>query len=301
MRTRFTLAVVLIFGLAIAATLMAQQAPPARGAQAPPAPAGAQGARGRGAPTNFPAQQRPAGDPAVVARGNQLYALHCRSCHGPDLRGGELGGTNLLRSALVLNDQFGELVYPVVRDGRNNPGMQPMPPNPLSQEEVAAIAAYLHSVQATARGQGSPPAPLVSPVLNVLVGDANAGRAYFAAKCGTCHSATGDLAGIGSRQTNPTQLQNLWVGGGGGRGANAAAVTATVSLPNGQKVEGRVARIDNFVLILNLADGSQRSFRRDGDSPKIDLRDPREAHRQLLPTYTDKDIHDVTAYLVTLK
>jgi cytochrome c oxidase cbb3-type subunit 3 len=237
----------------------------------------------------------------VVARGNQLYALHCRSCHGPDLRGGELGGTNLLRSALVLNDQFGELVYPVVRDGRNNPGMQPMPPNPLSQEEVAAIAAYLHSVQATARGQGSPPAPLVSPVLNVLVGDANAGRAYFAAKCGTCHSATGDLAGIGSRQTNPTQLQNLWVGGGGGRGANAAAVTATVSLPNGQKVEGRVARIDNFVLILNLADGSQRSFRRDGDSPKIDLRDPREAHRQLLPTYTDKDIHDVTAYLVTLK
>src|SRR5688572_14977051 len=148
MGTKITLAVTLISVAALTVTLAAQG-----GAPAPP-PAGgrgaaAQGARGRGAPTNFPAQQRPPGDPAVVARGNQLYAIHCQACHGADLRGGELGGTNLLRSALVLNDQSGELIFPVVRDGRNNPGMLPMPPNKLTEEEVQAIAAYLHSVQAT--------------------------------------------------------------------------------------------------------------------------------------------------------
>jgi cytochrome c oxidase cbb3-type subunit 3 len=102
---------------------------------------------------------------------------------------------------------------------------------------------------------------------------------------------------------NPTQLQNFWVGGGGGGrgGGNATPVTATVTLQNGQKVEGRLGRIDDFIVILNFEDGTSRSFRREGDTPKIDIRDPRDAHRKLLPTYTDKDIHDVTAYLVTLK
>ena len=55
-------------------------------------------------PATFPAQQRPAGDPAVIARGGSLYAIQCRSCHGVDLRGGDLGGPNLLRSQLVLSD-----------------------------------------------------------------------------------------------------------------------------------------------------------------------------------------------------
>jgi cytochrome c oxidase cbb3-type subunit 3 len=281
------------------------------GAQGPPAPQGgrggqgaggaaAQGNRGRGGTTSFPAQQRPPGDPAVIARGNTLYGIQCRACHGPDLRGGELGGTNLLRSAVLLNDQAGELIIPVVREGRNNPGMAPMPPMTLPDDDVKAIAEYLHSITAQARGQGSPP-PGPPVTLNILAGDANAGRAYFAAKCAACHSVTGDLAGIGGRVTNPTQLQNLWVGGRGGRGQAATPVTATVTLPSGLKFEGRVARMDNFYLNLILEDGTSRSFHRDGDTPKVEVRDPREAHRKLLPTYTDKDIHDVTAYLVTLK
>jgi cytochrome c oxidase cbb3-type subunit 3 len=203
---------------------------------------------------------------------------------------------------LVLNDQFGELIQPVVQQGRQNPGLPSMPAIALSPDDVKAIAAYLHSIVATARGQGSPPAgPPIT--LNVLVGDANAGRAYFASKCSSCHSATGDMMGIGTRMPNPTQLQNFWVGGGGGGrgGGNATPVTATVTLQNGQKVEGRLGRIDDFIVILNFEDGTSRSFRREGDTPKIDIRDPRDAHRKLLPTYTDKDIHDVTAYLVTLK
>jgi cytochrome c oxidase cbb3-type subunit 3 len=272
------------------------------------APAQGQGGRGGrgggggggGAPTTtFPGQQRPSGDPAVIAKGNSLYGIHCRVCHGPDLRGGDQGGPNLLRSQLVLNDQSGELILPVVQEGRRNPGMPVMPPISVSPDDVKAIAEYIHSVVATQRPQGAPPAgPPVT--LNVLVGDEDAGRAYFMSKCSGCHSTTGDLAGIGSRQPNPTQLQSFWVGGGGARGGVPTPVTVTVT-QNGEKIEGRLGRIDDFVVILTLEDGTSRSFRRDGDAPKVEIHDPRDAHRHLLPGYTDKDIHDVTAYLVTLK
>jgi cytochrome c oxidase cbb3-type subunit III len=259
------------------------------------------GGRGAAAPTNFPAQQRVPGDPATIARGNTLYGIHCRSCHGADLRGGDQGGPNLLRSEIVLNDQAGELILPVVQQGRQNQGMPPMPAISLPPDDIKAIAEYIHSVTATARGQGSPPpGPPIN--LNIVVGDAVAGKAYFDSKCSSCHSATGDLMGISTRINNPTQLQNTWVGGGaGGRGGNATPVSVTVTLPTGQKVEGRLGRIDDFIVVLELEDGTSRSFRREGNSPRVDIRDPRAAHRQLWPTYTDKDIHDVTAYLVTLK
>jgi cytochrome c oxidase cbb3-type subunit 3 len=266
--------------------------------------AGARGARGGGNPNaTFPAQQRPPGDPDLIARGNALYGIHCRACHGVDLRGGDQGGPNLLRSQLVLNDQAGELILPVVRDGLRNPGAAAMPALGLAADDIRAIAEYIHSVVATSRGQGAPP-PGPPVTLNVLVGDANAGRTYFASKCAGCHSADGDLKGIGARVPDSAQLQNTWVAGArgaGGRGGGAARVTATVTLPSGQRIEGRLARIDDFIVVLTLEDGSSRSFRRDGDIPKIDIQDPREPHRKLLPTYTDKEIHDLTAYLVTLK
>jgi cytochrome c oxidase cbb3-type subunit 3 len=299
------LATAALFWLACITVVLASQGgtPPAAAVQGnAPAPgaAPAQTGGGRGGLTSFPAQQRPPGNPALIARGNSLYGIHCRLCHGADLRGGEQGGPNLLRSALVLNDQAGELIFPVVRDGRQRPGFPTMPPLVLTSDDVKAIAEYLHSILATARGQGSPPAgPPVD--LHVLAGNAAAGRAYFEAKCAGCHSATGDLSGIGARIADPTQLQNFWVAGGGGRGSAAARVTATVTLPSGEKVEGQLGRIDDFILILNLPDGTSRSFRRDGDVPQIEIRDPREGHRKLWPVYEDKDIHDVTAYLATLK
>jgi cytochrome c oxidase cbb3-type subunit 3 len=236
----------------------------------------------------------------MTARGKTLYEIHCRLCHGADLRGGEQGGSNLLRSGVALNDQAGELLQPVIREGRKNPGLPSMPANDLSTDDIHAIAEYIHSVLALGQRQGGPP-PGPPVTLNVVVGDANAGRAYFEAKCAGCHSATGDLRGIASRITNPTQLQNAWVAGGtGGRGA-ITPVTATVTLPSGEKVEGRVIRSDEFIIALALADGTSRSFRRDGDVPKVEIRNPREGHIKLLPAYTDKDIHDLTAYLVTLK
>ena len=260
-----------------------------------PAPAaqGGRGARGggQGAPTQgFPAQQRPPGDATLISRGNILYGIHCRSCHGADLRGGEQGGPNLLRSEVTMNDQSGELIQPVVREGRRNPGMPPMPAIDLSADDIRAIAEYIHSILATARGQGNPP-PGPPVTLNVLVGDASAGRSYFEAKCSSCHSATGDLRGIGSRLGSPTQLQNLWVAGGaGGRGGGTTPTTATVTLRGGQKVEGRVIRSDDFIIALAMADGTSRSFRRDGDMPKVEIHNPREGHIKLLPGYTSRNI-----------
>jgi cytochrome c oxidase cbb3-type subunit 3 len=154
--------------------------------------------------------------------------------------------------------------------------------------------------------------------LKVLVGDAASGERYFSARCGSCHSPTGDLKGIGARNLGPAQLQNLWLAGGSARGGGARGAvtlggprpapmttrreaTVVVTLPGGQTYEGRLERIDEFMVSLTERDGTPRSFRRTGEVPKVDVRDPLEAHRNLLPTYTDKDIHDVTAYLAGLK
>jgi cytochrome c oxidase cbb3-type subunit 3 len=314
MRPKNGLALAAILLMTCIAVRLSAEGPPA-GAQGPPGQGPGQGGRGRGQAT-FPAQQRPPGDPALIARGKTLFEINCRLCHGADLRGGDMGGVNLLRSNLVLTDQHGELILPVVRSGRQNPGMPVMPPFPqIADDDVKALADYIHSVAATMRGQGNPPPGSEPAVLNIVVGDANAGKAYFAAKCASCHSATGDLQGIGMRYADPVQLQNSWVsGGGGGRGgrggrggaaaggaARSREVTVTVTTPSGQKLEGRLDRIDDFVVTLTPADGMQRSVRRTGDVPKVEIHDPLEGHQKLLTVYTDKDMHDVTAYLVTLK
>src|SRR4029453_11450415 len=211
---------VILFLTAIAVRLPAQAPapapPPAPGGQAPAGPP--QGGRGRGQAT-FPAQQRTLADPAGIARGKTLFEINCRLCHGADLRGGDMGGVNLLRSDLVLRDQHGELILPVVKGGRQNPGMPVMPPFPqIPDDDVKAIAEYIHAVAFTMRGQGNPPPGTEPAVLNIVVGDPNAGKAYFAAKCSSCHSATGDLQGIATRISDPVQLQNAWVAGGGGGG-----------------------------------------------------------------------------------
>jgi cytochrome c oxidase cbb3-type subunit 3 len=269
-------------------------------------------------PREFPAHQRALADPAVIERGSTLYGIHCRLCHGPDLRGGDLGGVNLLRSQLVLNDQDGEQILPVVTQGRSNPGSPPMPPLALGTDDVKAIAAYLHSMLAKAARQGGPP-PGPALELNIVVGDPAAGQAYFAANCASCHSPTGDLQGLAKRYPEPMQLQNVWVGGravgrrgppgaggpafAGGDDAPARTgkpVTVAVTTPTG-RVEGKLERIDDFIVVLTQADGTRRSFRRTGATPQVQITDPLAGHKKLLVKHTDKDIHDVTAYLVTLK
>lgn len=248
----------------------------------------------------FDAQQRPPGDSQVIARGQALYGIHCRGCHGIDLRGGDLGGPNLLRSQIVLRDRAGERIWPVLRDGQSTPGGSSMPPQSLSETDAQAVAAYMHSVLARATPQGGPPrGPALE--LNIVVGDAAAGREYFAANCASCHSAAGDLAGIAARIPEPMTLQNTWVRGHRRRAARPP-VSVTVTPPSGARVSGTLVRLDDFIVALTTADGRQRSFSRRGrTAPRVDIDDPLARHTELLGLYTDENIHDVTAYLGTLK
>jgi small nuclear ribonucleoprotein (snRNP)-like protein len=96
--------------------------------------------------------------------------------------------------------------------------------------------------------------------------------------------------------------------GAGGRGTNAEEapshvppVTVSVTLPSGQTFEGRLNRIDDFNVTLIDSEGYEHTFSRNGDEPKVVIHDPLEPHRQLLSKYTDKEIHDITAYLETIK
>ena len=275
---------VLAAALATAA-MMTAQPPAATPAARPPA------ARPPAYPTRAPA------DPAALDRGRALYGVHCNFCHGSDARGGE-GGPNLLRSQLVLNDKNGETTAPVIQNGRPDQGM---PKFPMTLAQIADIAAYIHSFKV-----GGYDISRMVP-LSILAGDAKTGADTFRAKCGSCHSVTGDLKGIGARISDAKTLQNTFLmpGGGGSRSGPALThvppTTVTVTLPSGEKVEGVLGRIDDFIVTLRPADGVSRTIRRDGDTPKVEIHDPLQPHKDLLPTYTDKEIHDLTAYLVTVK
>ena len=247
----------------------------------------------------YDAQQRPPGDPALIARGQALYGIHCRGCHGIDLRGGDLGGPNLLRSQLVLRDRQGELIWPVIRDGQSTPGVASMPPQSLPENDARAVAEYIHSILATSSRQGGPP-PGPEHELDIVTGNAAAGRAYFEATCASCHSADGDLAGIATRIPDPKTLQNTWVRGRQ-RGASRPPVRVTVTEATGVRTEGRLDRIDDFLVALTTDDGRRRSFSRRSGTPRVEVADPLARHAELLSVYADPDIHNVTAYLVTLK
>jgi cytochrome c oxidase cbb3-type subunit 3 len=286
--------------LAVAATAqLSGQAPAQAPPQPPPQPSRGAAPAGGGARQDYPV--RPPADPAIVERGRALYGVHCAFCHGPEARGGDGGGPNLLRSELVLNDQNGELVAPVVQNGRP-PGM---PKVDLTTAEISDIATFIHSFRVGGYdvSRSRPP--------SIVVGDAAAGVNVFKSKCSSCHSTDGDLKGFGAKFTEARQLQQTWLmpplpGRGGAPPAgtpvlNVPFATVTVTLPSGQKIDGRLVRIDDFIVSLLQDDGTPRSFHRQGDVPKVDIHDPLEAHRRLLPTYTDKEIHDLTAYLVTVK
>jgi cytochrome c oxidase cbb3-type subunit 3 len=236
---------------------------------------------------------RPPADPAVVERGHQIFSANCSFCHGSDARGGE-GGPNLIRSQLVLDDKDGELITTVVQNGRVNKGM---PKFDLTTPEVVSIAAYLHSIPVGGRAA-------TTGTVNALVGDAAAGEAYFngPGKCATCHSVTGDLARIGGKYRDVRALQGAMLSGDGrGEASEAQRKTVTVTLANGQVVEGRLDQIDDFLVGLTDANGQYHSYARHDGSPKVVVTDPLQPHLDMLRTLQDDDIHNLTAYLVTLK
>lgn len=258
----------------------------------------------------FPSQVRELAPPEVLARGEVVYEGLCRACHGQDLRGGDQGGPNLLRSQVVLNDEHGELIGEVIQNGRNNPGTPEMPPLQVPAEDRVAVAEYIHSVWARQSGQGGPP-PGEAVALDIVVGDAEAGKAWFNLQCVSCHSVTGDLQGIASRIPDPENLQNSWVAGrrwgapDPDADSSRRVVRATVTLSNGESVSGVLNRRDDFVISLTGEDGEYHSFtlheNTDPEVTAIVIDDPLERHRELLSALTNEIMHDVTAYLVTLK
>ena len=279
-----------------------EQEPPAAAGGRAGGRAGGPGAGRRG--PNFPQQTRKLAGPEVIARGKAVYGVNCTACHGADLRGGDQGGPSLLRSLVALSDQHGETIAPIVRGARQDKGM---PGFNLNDDDVTAVAEYIHSVLAKVGVQARPPGSVDPSTLNVLVGNAAAGESYFRGKCSACHSPSGDLKGIAAKYPEPRTLQNTWVsgGGGGGRGGRGGGggrpSTVTVTLATGEKLEGRLVRKDDFIVTLVQADGTRRSIEREGDLPKVEVHDPQEAHKKFLPTLDDKEMHDVTAYLATLK
>jgi cytochrome c oxidase cbb3-type subunit III len=231
----------------------------------------------------------PAAD--AVERGQKQFVIQCAGCHGSDARG-EDNGPDLVRSVIVLDDERGSLIGPVLRKGFPNEGM---PAFELSDAQIQDLAAFLRERTQAAINRNA------YPLQNLLTGDAKAGEAYFngAGRCNTCHSATGDLSGLASRFT-PAQLQTRFLYPRGGRGgAPPKPATTTVTPRSGPAVSGTLEFIDDFTVGLRDAEGYYRSFSR--DAAKVDVQDPLAAHAQLLKQYTDKNMHDVLAYLVTLK
>lgn len=283
-----------------------QKPPNTNTGNTPVPPAGAPAATQAAQPPNTGRVRRsaypdhPPADPASVARGKAVFGVNCAFCHGSDARGGE-GGPNLIRSELVLNDRNGELIATVVLNGRIDKGM---PKFNLPMSTITDIASYVHSFKVGGYDISRQQPP------SILVGNAKAGEAYFNAQCSGCHSLTGDLKSFGSKFADPKLLQQAYLmPGGSGRGfpgqqaadIKVSPTTVTVTTSDGQKVEGKLGKIDDFLVTLTDNEGNERSFRREGDTPQVEIHDPLKPHRDLLPKYTDKDIHDLTAFLVTVK
>ena len=237
---------------------------------------------------------RPVPPADAVERGQKQFVVQCGSCHGANARGDD-DGPDLVRSEIVLDDEQGNLIGPLLRKGRPNEGM---PAFDLSDAQIKDLAAFLRERTQAAINRNA------YPLQNLLTGDAKAGEAYFngAGRCNTCHSATGDLAGIASK-FEPARLQTRFLYPRGGRGGPGSAqgkpTTVTVISRTGPVVSGTLEFMDDFTVGLRDAEGYYHSFGR--DSFLLDVQDPLAEHVQLLKQYTDKNMHDVLAYLATLK
>ena len=234
-----------------------------------------------------------------IREGEVRFAAQCGFCHGKDAAGGE-SGPDLTRSELVAQDTRGDKVTPVIRAGRPNNGMPAF--KDLPEGEVNAIVAFVHSQMDKFAELGGGRRS-VEPA-DLATGNAEAGRAYFngAGKCGSCHSATGDLAGIGKRLQGLNLLRRMLYPGGGFGGGGGSAPTpakATFTLASGQTVTAPVAAEDDFSVTVLDPLGARQTYQK--SAVKVKVEEPLAAHFELLGKYTDADMHNVYAYLESLK
>jgi cytochrome c oxidase cbb3-type subunit III len=228
-------------------------------------------------------------DPKVAAEGQKIFAPTCGFCHGSEGRGAS--GPDLLRSSIVLDDNQGELIGKTVHEGRPGKGMPAFPS--LTDQQISEIAEYLHLQVELAANRGT------YQVLNIVTGNAKAGQAFFngGGKCSGCHSASGDLAHVGAKY-KPADLQQTFL-----YPASTAKPTkpkVTVILANGKELTGTLKHLDDFSVSFYDTAGSYHSVEL-GKGVSVKVEDKLEAHRKMLDQYTNQQMHDLTAYLVTLK
>jgi cytochrome c oxidase cbb3-type subunit 3 len=240
-------------------------------------------------------------DQAAVDRGQQAFTANCAFCHGANAKGGE-SGPDLIRSVLVLDDEGGKEIGELLKTGRQDQGM---PKFDLPPQLVSDIALFLHKRITDAAFRQT------YTVLDVLTGNANEGEAFFngAGACAKCHAAAGDFKGIGSKY-DAEALQSRMVMPprrlGNTPTANSDKLplrpTATVTVAGGKTFSGVLMRMTDFDVTIRDASNAVHTFSRvTEDNPKIEKKDPLQAHLDMLPKWKDSDIHNVTAYLVTLK
>ncbi|MEO7270472.1 MAG: c-type cytochrome [Vicinamibacterales bacterium] len=239
--------------------------------------------------------QPPPADPQVVQRGMTVYASTCASCHGTDARGGR--GPDLARSLVIIGDPTGTALAAFVRAGTRE-----MPPINLTDAEFSDVAVFVLATAHTASGRR--PADSAA----VLVGDPAAGETFFKGegKCASCHSVTGDLKGVGAKYP-AQQLQGRIAfprGRGGYPGFGQAtadpALNATAVLTDGRRVSGTVITLSDFRVTLRDATGARYTVIRT-EAADVRVTDPLQAHADRLKTMTDKQMHDVTAYLAGVR
>lgn len=226
--------------------------------------------------------------PELVASGGALFRQDCSFCHGRDAGGGE-SGPDLTRSKLVTADVGGDRIGAVVRNGRPDKGM---PRFAYSDQQITSLMAFLHTQQSDALAQKGGRKGV--DVADLQTGNVEAGRQYFegAGGCATCHSPSGDLAGIASRyQGLELEEQMLY--------PKHAMSKVTVTLVSGQMITGTLAYLDEFTVGLLDSTATYRSWRTGDVQYKVDA--PVDAHVELFAKYTDADIHNLMAYLQTLR
>ncbi len=235
-------------------------------------------------------------DPESRERGKTAFAAACGFCHGQNARGGE-SGPDLLHSVVVLSDEGGKQLGQFLQTGRPDKGMPAFAG--LPQAQAIDIATFLHAEVLSAVSQRS-------VEVNIVTGDPKAGEAFFngEGKCNTCHSVAGDLKGIGSKY-DPIVLQEKAMMPRGGTGFGGPPPDppqrVTVTLASGEKFDGALVRLTLFHVTLRDVKGVRHTFARNGDTPKVEVRDPLEGHFENLRRMTDQHMHDITAYLVTLR
>jgi len=244
----------------------------------------------------------PPQDPATVERGKSLLVEQCGFCHGANARGGS-GGPDLTRSVIVQEDENGRQLGEFLRAGRPDRGM---PKFEMSEAQASDLAAFLHAAIYLNSNRR------LYKILDIVVGDPRAGEAYFngAGRCRSCHSPTGDLKGVGAKY-EPVVLQGRLLlprGRASSSGPQAplytepTALKATVALSSGESITGGLVRLTDFDLTLyDTASGRMQSWLRNGDSPRVTVTDPLQAHVDQLTKWTDTDMHNMTAYLAGLK